>query len=426
MGQIAHLLQTAKEALLPYATWSDVAMAATAVYVAFAIPMIVKRLTAGRLPPKTSVLVDLPLPILGPLCNLVAYQNVLNQMEQKEKYGDIMRIPLLTTAAIIMVNTDGVRLGITCRQDGKKVLGTQTLESMNTLWGRKALVNLRGPEHGRVKKLLHPTVSVKRVAKLLVQIWDGTFAAPLCVPGSAFSRGKKARRDLLPIIQEIIEERRASSCEGMTDTLSEMIKQGQLSDEEIRDQMVTIMLAGYETTAALTVVALHLLPQFPQVLAKLRREQDSIQGPLDWAKVESMAYMHNFLKEVLRHHSPALGFSRTITDTFHVGGYTFPKGYILQYAISAVQKRCEGPRGDHPERFEDLASPVNRPYGFTPFGGGEYLCLGERFARMEAAVLLRTLIQRYNWEHAAKDPRVWYSPVFMKFTDDLPLIFTKV
>ncbi|KAG5175247.1 cytochrome P450 [Tribonema minus] len=420
-----HTLHSIEQFLLPFATWSGVALAAAALWLAFAIPILVKRLTAGKLPPKTSTLVDLPLPILGPLLNLLVYLDDTKKrdheapwdsvIEKKRDLADIMRIPFFMTTTLAMVNTDGVRIGLTCKVDGKKVY--EPVRALLMEMPVSLVLGLGDAAAG----------VVQRTAKLMVDIWDGTLAVPIDLPGSALNTAKKARRDLLPIIKDIIAERRASGCKDKSDMLSEMIKQGQLTDEEIQDQVLNVMLAGYETTAALMLFAMHILPSYPEVFAKLREEQAGIEGPLDYAKLESMTYMQKFIKEMLRHHSPALSFYRELTDTFQVGGFTVPRGYMFQYHIPAVQRNTvPDPDKIIPERFDDPACPLNQPYGLTPFGGGEYLCLGERFARMETCVFVRTLIQCYNWKHAIQNPRVWYNPVFFKFTDDLPLIFSKV
>ncbi|KAG5191049.1 cytochrome P450 [Tribonema minus] len=406
--------------------------------------IILRRITAGKLPPKISPLIDLPLPIIGPLLNFIMTLRNFKKIEQTEQFGEVMRIPFLFSTAITVVSLEGLKIGLSCKSQGKKVLGTQQAESINALWGRKSLSNISGSEHSRVKKLLHPTVSVKIVANYVSRMESASEDWLRDVVEPALGKPTKMYEPVRRFMMEmplrlvlglgdaapevgIIADRRAQGCDNLSDTLSEMIKQGQLTDEEMEDQMVTIMLAGYETTAAVMCVAMHVLPMHPEVLEKLRKEQEGIDGPVDWAKFESMTYMLNFVKECLRHHGPVLSFFRTVTDAFEVGGYKVPQGYIYQYHLAAVQRNSvEQPEKIIPERYEDPSNPLNQPFGFTPFGGGEYLCLGERFAKMEICVFLRALVMRYNWTHAAEDPRMMYAPLFLHFTDDLPLIFTRL
>ncbi|KAG5175248.1 cytochrome P450 [Tribonema minus] len=415
------MISDVNKALVPYASGVAVAV----LWLAFAIPMIKKRLTTGKLPPKTSVLLDLPLPIAGPILNLLVYFADIRKNDHKKRLGEVMRIPYVTSTAIVIVSPEGVKTGLTCRHDGKKVLSSHHVETIRAMWGPKALSNLAGSEHTRVKKLLHPAINAKtlaiyvshlkeasktwiehvvdpnlgqpvkvyepvrrfmmdttlrlmlglgkdapkvanQVAQLLVQVWDSTFAPPFNIPGTNFHRGKRARAALLPIIR---------------------------------------------------------------VLKKLKAKQESIKDPLDLAKCESMSYTLAFLKECLRVYSPVLNFPRTITTTFEASGYVLPKGYTYLYYPPAVQRHSvEDPDKIIPEKYDDPTCPLNRPYGFTPFAGGEYQCLGERFAEMEICILLRHLVRDFTWTHAAADPRIWYgdgAPLFMRFTDGLPLVFAK-
>eukprot|EP00953_Heterococcus_sp_UTEX-ZZ885_P004102 2710-Heterococcus_DN1.PRE.1 len=128
-------------------------------YLAVAVPQMLRRVFGPRLPPKSHPLLDLPLPIIGPLINIVLFISETVQIARKERLGRVFRSPYLAGVAVNVCDTEGIKIAFTTRYEGKKVLGTQQIKSIGAMWGALALSNVSGTEHSRLKKLMHPSFS---------------------------------------------------------------------------------------------------------------------------------------------------------------------------------------------------------------------------------------------------------------------------
>ena len=172
-----------------------------------------------------------------------------------------------------------------------------------------------------------------------------------------------------------------------------------LTDKEIRDDLVTLVLAGHETTATTLAWMIDLLLHHPDVLAKVQAEADA---------GESTAYTQAVINETLRIRPPSPFTGRYTAGDYPLGGYTVPARTRIVPHIGEVNLNAETydhPHEFRPERFLDASPPT---YAWIPFGGGIKRCLGASFSVLELTVVLQTLLRcgRFEAVHDDQDKQV--------------------
>ena len=246
------------------------------------------------------------------------------------------------------------------------------------------------------------------IGKNFEQWCKGLFAIPLSLPWTAFGKAKKARKKMLANLEEIILKRQQAADPGQ-DALGLLIaakdeEGNSLSLEELKDQILLLLFAGHETLTSAIASFCLLTAQHPDVLQKLRTEQDrlNITGTPTLEDLKNMTYLEQVIKEVMRLIPPVGGGFRKAIATFEFGGYRIPEGWIVQYQIAQTHKDEDlYPESDRfdPERFapERLADK-QASFGYIPFGGGLRECLGKEFARLEMRLFASKILQKYTWE----------------------------
>jgi len=220
-------------------------------------------------------------------------------------------------------------------------------------------------------------------------------------PGSPWPRFLRSREKLDEFIYEEIGLRRAeveAGEESHDDVLSLLLQARHddgtpMSDEELRDELVTVLGAGHETTATGLAWAMERLLRTPRVLAKLR--ESIAAGEED--------YLEATVKEALRARPVIVDVGRKLTAPTQVGGYELPAGSFLVAAIAALHYREDifpQPEEFRPERF--LEEKANN-YAWIPFGGGVRRCIGAAFAEYEMRTVLREFVERADL--SAPDPK---------------------
>ncbi len=220
----------------------------------------------------------------------------------------------------------------------------------------------------------------------------------------------RKRRDALKVIDEtitrFIDERQASG-EDKGDLLSMLLiavdeqDGGQMTTKQVKDEAMTLFVAGHETTANALAWTFYLLGRYPEVEQKLAAEIASVlDGQLPTlADLPKMPYLEMVIKESMRIYPPAWTVSREAQADFELGGYTIPKGSIIMMSMYVVHhdgRYWDQPDEFLPERFA-TANEENIPkYAYFPFGGGPRVCIGNQFAMMEAELVLATVLQRYH------------------------------
>ncbi len=220
-------------------------------------------------------------------------------------------------------------------------------------------------------------------------------------------RFQKARDRLDRTIYRMIDERRKSGRDH-GDLLSMLMladdeegKSGRMSDEQVRDEAMTIFLAGHETTANALTWTWYLLSQHTDVETKLHAELDNVlESRLPTVDdVASLRYTEMVLAEAMRLYPPAWALGRLAINDFEIGGYTIPaKSLILmsQYVMHRDSRFFPDPERFDPERWISGTKESRPQYAYFPFGGGPRRCIGEGFAWMEGILLISTLAQRWR------------------------------
>jgi cytochrome P450 len=224
------------------------------------------------------------------------------------------------------------------------------------------------------------------------------------LPLPSTRRFERSRASLDALIARLIAERRSRAVDGgdlLSLLLSVRDEQGHpMSDEQVRDEAVTILLAGHETTALALAWAWYLLAQHPEVEERLHVEVDRVLAgrPAGAEDLTALTYTRMVLAETLRLYPPAWAIARRALADYELGGYRIPARsivFVSQAVIHRDPRHFPDPDRFDPERWrEDDGDP--RRYGYLPFGAGPRLCIGERFAWMEGVLLLATLAQRWR------------------------------
>jgi cytochrome P450 len=238
---------------------------------------------------------------------------------------------------------------------------------------------------------------------------------PFHIPDPLAWRERRAIRELNQIIDGIIHERRASGQprKDLLDTLlTQRDAEGELmSDAQLRDEVMTLFLAGHETTALALSWACYLLALNPHVEAMLLEELRAVLGGRTptLEDLPLLAYTEMVIKEAMRLYPPAWGVGRRAIRECEIGGYQIKAGaniFILQWLTQRDPRFFPGPERFDPERWrEDPVRMGKIPrFAYFPFGGGPRVCVGAAFAMAEATLLLATIQQRYSLELPLNTP----------------------
>ena len=228
-------------------------------------------------------------------------------------------------------------------------------------------------------------------------------------PRSPWSKLVASRQVLDEIVFAEIARRRAAPDPGRSDILSLLVgARGaggeEFSDQEIRDQVMTLMFAGHDTSTSTLTFMLHELTHHPEVVRRLREEQDRILGgetPTPQQLEKEMPYLEMVLDEVLRLYPPAWIGPRRVIREFEFGGYTIPLGTYVNHCSWASHRLPEvfpEPEAFIPERFTRERKAALPRGAYVPFGGGSRICIGKRFGQTEVKLVATKLLQRLRPE----------------------------
>jgi cytochrome P450 len=220
-------------------------------------------------------------------------------------------------------------------------------------------------------------------------------------------RFRRACERLDATIYRLIAERRAAGLEG-DDLLSLLLRARDedgdgdaMTDRQVRDEAMTLFLAGHETTANLLTWTWYLLSQAPEAEQRLHAELDAVLGgrlpSVD--DLPALRFMDRVIDESLRLYPPVWLFGRRALEDTELGGYPIPRGTVVsvsQWVTHHDQRWFPEPWRFDPDRWDPGETARRPPYSFFPFGGGTRICIGEGFARMEAKLVLATIASRWR------------------------------
>ena len=254
----------------------------------------------------------------------------------------------------------------------------------------------------------------RKSKKRLDAVVDSMIARKQAESAKAASKGRPVGQDLLSMLIDARDDERDS---GSSNRMS-----SRMSSKELRDEVLTIFLAGYETVANALSWTWLLLGQNPEAEARLHAEIDSaFEGRLPTLEdVPRLPYTEMVMAEAMRLYPPAWAMGRMATEDVEIGPYYFPKGSFLffsQYIVQRDPRYFPDPLAFRPERFTFEAKASRPRFAYFPFGGGGRQCIGESFAWMEAVLVLATLAQRWrlrvvDGQEIALQPKITLRPKF--------------
>ena len=222
-----------------------------------------------------------------------------------------------------------------------------------------------------------------------------------------FGVAKRTLGEFDRVIDRLIEERARDPGNGPKDLLARLIAArdeqtgGGMSAQEVRDQVITIFLAGHETTAMAMTWTWFLLSQHPAEEAKLHAELDAVLGGRvpNHEDLSKLTYTRMVVEESMRIYPPVHTMARQAMADDTLVGRRIPKGstvMIVPWLLHRHVKLWENPGRFDPERFSQERSSTRARFSYLPFGGGKRICIGAAFALAEATILLATLAQRFS------------------------------
>lgn len=253
----------------------------------------------------------------------------------------------------------------------------------------------------------------ERASGLLASTLDRGIAAlqePILLRGARSPRMRGAIRKLDERIQQMIDERRAQGL-SRPDLLTKLLAAqdegaSKMSDRQVRDEAVTLFVAGHETTATALAWAFYLLARNPEAMARAQAEADAFgpEGPT-FHDAGKLAFLGRVFKETLRLYPPVVILARRTLEPVEIGGYELPARRLV--FVSPVSVHYNPRVFADPERFDpDRWLPereAERPRSsFLPFGAGPRVCIGNHFAMMEGPMVMATLLRKARFEI---DPR---------------------
>ena len=233
------------------------------------------------------------------------------------------------------------------------------------------------------------------------------------LPTPGHYRYFNAVREIDKIIYRIIAERRASgSDEG--DLLSMLLQAqdedgSQMSDAQLRDEVMTLFLAGHETTALALSWSWYLLATHPDAETKFHAELDEVLGGRapQVSDLPKLKFTEMIAKETMRLYPPAYAVGREAIEDTEMGGYRVPRGtqlFAFQWVTHRDPRFFERPDEFLPERWASESIQTLPRYAYFPFGGGPRQCIGNYFAMMEVVLLLATIGQRFSFSLLNEHP----------------------
>jgi cytochrome P450 len=233
---------------------------------------------------------------------------------------------------------------------------------------------------------------------------------PIALPTPGNLRFRRALKTLDGIVLDLVNRRRASG-QDRGDLLSMLLaardEDGRgMEDGQLRDETITLLFAGHETTALALTWAWYLIAQHPDVEARLHEEVDHVLGtrPPTLTDLAQLTYAEAVVSESLRLYPPAPAVVREAIQQCEIGGYRIPARtsvLMSQWVIQRDARFFEAPEAFRPERWlmteSHAALAQRRPhFAYFPFGGGPRICIGSTFAQTEATLVLASIAQRFR------------------------------
>lgn len=251
------------------------------------------------------------------------------------------------------------------------------------------------------------------------------------LPTPTHLRFNKFAKRIDDVVYRIIAERRASG-KDEGDLLSMLLAArdedgSQMNDQQLRDEVMTLFLAGHETTALTLAWSWYLLGKYPDAEKKFHDELDDVLGGRapTMADLPRLKFTEQIAKECMRLYPPAYGLGREAIDDCEIGGYPVPAGtqvFMFQWVTQRDARFFDRPDDFVPERWTSNFEESLPKYAYFPFGGGPRACIGASFAMMEMMLVLATIGQRFRLELAPNHRVEIYPAMSLRPKDGVEVI----
>ncbi|KAI3912159.1 hypothetical protein MKW92_037368 [Papaver armeniacum] len=432
-----------------------------------------------QLPPGT-----LGLPFIGESLQIISAYKTENPEpfidERVKRYGNVFTTHLFGKPTVFSTDPDVNRYIL---QNEGRLFESSYPSSITNLLGKHSLLIIKGNLHKKLHSLTmsfanssiirdHLLVDVNRLVKLNLNSWsdhvllqdeakkitfeltvkqlmsidpgeysenlrkeyvlliEGFFSVPIPLFFTTYGRAIKARRKVAESLLSVVRERRKENISSSNggggkknkDMLEALLEEEcGLSDEEIVDFMLALLVAGYETTSTIMTLVVKFLTETPLALAQLKEEHEQIaaengySGSLQWSDYKSLPFTQCVINETLRVANIISGVFRKTASDVTIKGFTIPKGWTVFVSFRAVhlhQDNYKESRSFNPWRWQqnDLASMSSTGNGnsFTPFGGGPRLCPGYELSRVEICVFIHHFVTHFSWDPAEEDKLIFF------------------
>lgn len=226
-------------------------------------------------------------------------------------------------------------------------------------------------------------------------------------PLPSVRRLNAARKQMDDVVFRLIAERRKSGRDH-GDLLSMLLRAqdeddgGVMTDQQLRDECLTILLAGHETTANALTFSWMLLAQHPEAAARMHAEVDALGArPLTIEDLPKLKYTESVFAEAMRLYPPAWAMGRQALEDHEMGGFHIPRMSMIlcsQWVMHRDTRFHERPTEFTPERWTTETSKTRPKFSYFPFGGGPRQCIGEAFAWMEGVLVLAAIAQKWKFQ----------------------------
>lgn len=237
---------------------------------------------------------------------------------------------------------------------------------------------------------------------------------PVLLPDWVPTRGNRRYRSAVGrmdrLVYRIIDEHRDGRDRG--DLLSALMRvedeEGRpMSDEQLRDETITMLLAGHETTALALTWTWFLVSRHPEVVERLEAEVDALDGPPVIDDLPRLPFTERVVKESLRLYPPAYSFGREALEDDEIAGWPVAAGttlFVFPWVLHRDPRFFPEPLRYDPDRWTDDFERSLPRLAYLPFGSGPRMCIGREFARMELVLIVAAIAQRFRLEWGAEPP----------------------
>jgi len=247
-------------------------------------------------------------------------------------------------------------------------------------------------------------------------------------------RFHRALKTLDALVYRLIDEHRAQKDHegdllGMLMSVTDEANGEGMTPRQLRDEVMTLVLAGFETTANALAWSLYLLAKHPEEAQKLEEEAMRVLGGREatFEDLPRLEHTERVLQEAMRLYPPAWCFERQTVEADEIGGYAIPKGTtiaICPYVLHRNPAYWEHPDTFDPDRFLPERSTERSRFAYLPFGDGPRICIGKAFAMMEAKIVLATLAGTFRWRLAGADHIEMNPAITLRPKNGMPMTIT--